>query len=445
MELLIGIALLCFLLGLLPVEARMERTLDGRWPGLGGALSECLKGIAAIGLSYGFNGSVGAMSLAALAVSMGRVWSPDPHYDYRYPKGTVTAGVTAGLIAPLVALLMLIIWLVVRWRRQPWTKAAIWASGFTPIVLFRFYEADVYFVFGSLIAGVFIYQYLRYVEHNCETPGEKPWSPSEKAHVKAHRLRVLMRRGGLATLIICLLSGFYLNRYVYRGFGQHVEIFRRGPSTLPLVAITFDDGPNPKYTPEILDILEEFDVKATFFMLGRNAELYPDLARRVAEEGHEIGNHTHRHARLLTTSYNRSMTEMVAAHNAIEAATGERITLFRPPQGLYGAQSLEAARDLRYTVVLWSVSSRDWIEIRPREMARDLVNRTRSGDIILFHDSGDLITYAGGNRTNTVAALPRVIEGLREQGFTFVTVTEMMIAHGLIGEEYGAQLPVTGP
>lgn len=435
MEMLVIIAVASFLVGRLPVERFLGRFFDKYSVAGTGAFLEATKAVVAIWLGNWLNGSLGAMALAAIAAITGQIRSPAEYTEQSYPKGFVTAAVSAGIIAPLSLPLMGGIWLTCRVLRRPLVTAAIWTAIFIPVFLFRFYVADMYFVFGSVLAGLIINQYLGYVERTCEAPGHEPTTASRKARAQAYRLRILFRKVAILCLVAALITGFYLTRYVYRGFGHHVEIFRRGPSTLPLVALTFDDGPNPRYTPEILDILRDNDVKATFFMLGRNAELYPDVAKRVAEEGHEIGNHTHRHLRLFRTSCERSKTELSQAEEAIRLATGVSTRLVRPPQGLYGPGSLEAARDLRYTVVLWSLSSRDWTEIAPRDIARAVVSRAQNGEVILFHDGGDLFSYTGGDRTNTVKALPYIIEGLRDKGFTFVTVTEMMIALGLTGEE----------
>ena len=180
--------------------------------------------------------------------------------------------------------------------------------------------------------------------------------------------------------------------------------------------MTFDDGPDPVYTPEILDILKEKDVRATFFLIGKNVSSHPEIAQRMVEEGHLIGSHTHSHKSLIPLSAKSTYKEIKNAEAAIEEATGIRPTLFRPPRGVYSSYARELLREERYTLVLWDLSAVDWAELAPKRIVANVVNKVKPGSIILLHDSGDLITYRGGDRHSTVKALPEIIDKLRAPG-----------------------------
>ncbi len=247
--------------------------------------------------------------------------------------------------------------------------------------------------------------------------------------------RQRLRRLSYASAIFLLFFAFFLNRYVYRGFGMQVELFRKGPPEAHVVALTFDDGPDPRFTPAVLDILAEEDVPATFFMVGKHVEKYPHLAQQVLEAGHEIGNHTYSHANLLQAPLGRIAAEIERGEKAIFNATGLRPSLFRPPRGLYEAKLMEETRERGYTIALWSLSSNDWLEMRPVDISRTILQNVTPGDIILFHDSGNLIRAEGGERLPTVRSLGPIIKGLKEQGYDFVTVTELLILSGLSGDQ----------
>lgn len=243
-----------------------------------------------------------------------------------------------------------------------------------------------------------------------------------------------LRRLACVLGIFLLVFAFFLNRYVYRGFGMQVELFRRGPADAHVVALTFDDGPDPRFTPGILKTLAEEDVKATFFMVGKHAEKYPQLARQVAAGGHEVGNHTYNHVNLLQAPLERMVVEIERGEEAIFNATRQRPSLFRPPRGLYDAKLLKETKDRGNTIILWSLSSQDWLEMRPQDISRMILRNVSPGEIILFHDSGNLIRAEGGDRLPTVRALQTIIRGLKKEGYDFVTITELLILSGLSGD-----------
>lgn len=238
-------------------------------------------------------------------------------------------------------------------------------------------------------------------------------------------------------LVITIVVFMFFNRYVYKGFGMQVDLIRNGPRELKYIALTFDDGPDPVYTPLILDILKEKDVKATFFLIGDHVSKYPSIVERMHSEGHSIGNHTNSHRSLVPLSKAATYGEVMLAEEIIESITGEKPTLFRPPRGMYSKYARELLKEKRYTIALWDVSSQDWEETRHTDIVNNIMRRVQPGSILLFHDSGNIVTTSGGDRSNTVRALPIVIDRLLEQGYGFITVDEMIILKGLSEIEDG--------
>jgi peptidoglycan/xylan/chitin deacetylase (PgdA/CDA1 family) len=218
-----------------------------------------------------------------------------------------------------------------------------------------------------------------------------------------------------------------LNYYVYRGFGRQRNLIRRIPNAEGKIVLTFDDGPHRIYTPKILDILAEYRVPAVFFLVGQNTLKYPGIARRISAEGHEIGNHTYRHSSNPFRGYPRIYRDLRLTSEIIEGVTGERPVYFRPPRGLYSREMVQAVEDLGMTTVLWTLSSVDWRPLlQPLTIHRRIASRTRDGYILLFHDSGTLTRAEGGKKEATVRALPFVIEQLKEDGYTFARLGDLL-------------------
>lgn len=214
-------------------------------------------------------------------------------------------------------------------------------------------------------------------------------------------------------------------------FFDQAVLTRRGttfhmPINEKVVALTFDDGPSPEWTPLILRELRAAGIKATFFMLGKHVRAFPDIARRVAQEGHEIGNHTYNHS-LRPFDGSRGLDrEIRDCQAAIAEITGKTTTLFRPPKAwLTDADKAEIRRQ-GYRVVLWSLNSKDWVTFDEKYIVAYLARHIRPGDIILFHDSGGVFGIQGGNRDETVQTIRPLAEKLRAQGYRFVTVSELI-------------------
>lgn len=229
--------------------------------------------------------------------------------------------------------------------------------------------------------------------------------------------------GAVALMAVLALAISY---YEYHGIGPQDGIIRRGPHE-NLVSLTFDDGPSPIYTPKILDILKEKDVKASFFVVGQNVEKYPEITQRIVAEGHDIGNHTYSHRDLVPSTRNVVLKQLRKTDIAIQSKTGVKTKLFRPPRGIFSNAVRKLVVAEGYRMILWTVSSTDWGGVSPKTMLRRIKLYTRSGGIILFHDSGALIRNEGASRGNTVKALPMIIDYLRDtRGFEIVPISEML-------------------
>jgi len=193
-----------------------------------------------------------------------------------------------------------------------------------------------------------------------------------------------------------------------------------------VVALTFDDGPSPVWTPQILDALKRADVKATFFMIGEYVEKYPQIARRVADEGHDIGNHSYDHKVLIYYRMDTLEREINEAEKVIQDVTGIKTRYFRPPKAWLTYKEKEKIKEMGYEIVLWTLNSKDWVTFDDKYIVRFLVHNVKPGDIILFHDGGGVFSTEGGNRHETVKTIPQLVEKLREKGYRFVTVTELL-------------------
>ncbi|MDD5350745.1 MAG: glycosyltransferase, partial [Chthoniobacteraceae bacterium] len=210
-------------------------------------------------------------------------------------------------------------------------------------------------------------------------------------------------------------------------FPTYPTVFHEGAADEHAVALTFDDGPDPKWTPKILDILKERGVKATFFILGSQAEAYPGLVQRIAREGHDFGNHTYTHPNISDVTTQQLKLEFNATQRLLESITGRSTILCRPP---YNADSNPSTRkeilplmqlqdDLDYLVVLESIDTEDWAKPGAGVILERVKDQRELGNIVLLHD-------AGGNRAQTVEALPKIIDYLQARGDTIVPVSELL-------------------
>jgi polysaccharide deacetylase family sporulation protein PdaB len=198
-----------------------------------------------------------------------------------------------------------------------------------------------------------------------------------------------------------------------------IGVYRHHENASGKIALTFDDGPHPRYTGQILDILDEYGVRATFFFVGENVSYYPDAARDVARRGHEIGNHTYTHPSAVKTSSQALREELQACERIIQSVTDTSPKLFRPPEGSWNEQVLEVAREQDYSIILWDIDTLDWAHTPAEKISSYVLENTQGGNIILMHD------YQSGS-CGTMQALRMFIPELLARGYKFVTVSELL-------------------
>ncbi len=185
----------------------------------------------------------------------------------------------------------------------------------------------------------------------------------------------------------------------------------------PYIALTFDDGPNEKLTPRLLDLLAQHHIHATFFVVGENAAQYPKILQRAVREGHEIGNHSWSHPNFAKISEEAVRSQVKRTEDAITSATGARPTLLRPPYGSITSRQKRWLHDeLGYEIILWDVDPLDWKNPGPSVVANRILKETRPGSIVLSHDI----------HAQTIEAMPDTLRELEEKGFKFVTVSELL-------------------
>ncbi|MBM7865724.1 polysaccharide deacetylase family protein [Heliobacterium gestii] len=199
---------------------------------------------------------------------------------------------------------------------------------------------------------------------------------------------------------------------------QPAQVYIGGDPSGKRLCLTFDDGPDGRNTPQILDTLRQKGVLATFFVLGEQASTYPQVVKRVEREGHLVASHSYSHPHFTKTGERSIRSELSRTEETLRGITGKRPALFRPPYGDIDKAVLPVLEHSGYRAVLWSLDTFDWDHKRPEEIAAYVIENARSGDIILMH--------CGGNGAATAKALPVMIDGLRQKGYAFVTVAEML-------------------
>lgn len=231
-----------------------------------------------------------------------------------------------------------------------------------------------------------------------------------------------MKRFVTAILVFGLMTGL-LFLGLYESRGQSPAIGRGTMETgvdqtdqsegLKKIALTFDDGPHPTYTEQLLDGLKERGVVVTFFVTGEHAELHPDVIKRMQEEGHLIGNHTYSHMQLTRKNRESFKEELIKTNAILKEITGEEVEFVRPP---YGSWDKSFEKELNMFPVLWNVDPLDWSSQNVNRIVEKIMSKAGENDIILMHDYYD---------TSVTAAL-KVVDELLDKGYTFVTVEEIL-------------------
>jgi peptidoglycan/xylan/chitin deacetylase (PgdA/CDA1 family) len=202
----------------------------------------------------------------------------------------------------------------------------------------------------------------------------------------------------------------------------HRDILTNGPGTKREIALTFDDAPDANFTPKILDILKKNGVTATFFVVGWRVEAYPDIVKRIVDEGHILGNHSYSHANLPKLNDDAFHEQIIKTDRLIEKFTGFTPNIVRPPYGSVTARQVRWLVTQKKIIVNWDVDSLDWKGLKAEPIARNVLNHVHAGAIILQHSG----TGTGGDLSGTVDALPRIIDELKSEGFKLVTIPQLL-------------------
>lgn len=200
-------------------------------------------------------------------------------------------------------------------------------------------------------------------------------------------------------------------------------IINKGNEDEKVIALTFDDGPDEVFTPQILDILKKYNVKATFFIIGEKVANHEDIIKRQIAEGHEIGNHTFTHINAVKKNYSEIQQEVTKTQEAIKSVTGKYPTLFRPPYRALNKELCKVIKENNMNIILWSnIDVRDWSNPGVDTMVNTIENKIQNGNIVILHDYNTV----RNDKSQTIETLEIVIPKLKEKGYKFVTISELI-------------------
>lgn len=234
----------------------------------------------------------------------------------------------------------------------------------------------------------------------CEKQIDAMWIQGKK---RSEHMVILMELIVLGVLIVSILK---------KAYGLEMQSTSNS-AEMPKIAITFDDGPHPRYTPMLLEGLADRKIKATFFVTGEHVKEYPDIVQEIAKDGHLIGNHTYSHMQLQSGQLEVFKDELIRTNDVIEEVTNQEVSYVRPPYGIWD-ESLES--DLNMFPVLWTIDPQDWCTDDVNGVIEETVSKAKDGDIILLHD----------NYKSSVQAALGIIDILQQRDFQFVTVDEIL-------------------
>ncbi len=263
------------------------------------------------------------------------------------------------------------------------------------------------------------------------TSSGKPRPPRRQGK----KLRPWMRQTALA-LALCLLTGCYAMLPPESAATAVAAPKRELPvysveRSDDVIAVTFDASWGADNTPKLLDILDEYNAKCTFFLVGIWVDKYPEMVKAIVERGHEIGNHSATHPHMSQISEAKNLEELRIMSDKVENLTGVRPTLFRPPYGDYNNKVIRTARGAGYEAVQWSVDSLDWKNISPQDMIRR-AGKVGRGDIILFHNDSQYL----------LDALPTLLQSYQDQGLQMVKVSDLLLTGETTIDVQGKQHPI---
>lgn len=238
-------------------------------------------------------------------------------------------------------------------------------------------------------------------------------------------------------MLVVLIVGISLI-YNYASYSHLLDAFRNNSRQLPIycvdtpekkIAISFDAAWGADYTEELLAILKKRDIKTTFFLVGFWVDKYPDMVKRIDEEGHEIGNHSSKHPQMSKLSKEQIIEELTKTSEKIEAITNKKVTLFRPPFGDYNNRLIETSRELGIQVIQWDVDSLDYKDYGADAIIKRVLSRVKNGSIVLFHN----------NATYTKDALPVILDNLQKEGYKIVPISELIYKDNYYIDHTGMQ------
>ena len=251
------------------------------------------------------------------------------------------------------------------------------------------------------------------------------------------KLRIKKNNYGLNILLVMLIVSISLI-YNYLGYNQLLNVFRNNSRELPVycvetpekkIAISFDAAWGANYTEDLLAILKKYDVKTTFFLVGFWVDKYPEMVKRIDEEGHEIGNHSSKHPHMSQLSKEQIVEELTKTSSKIEAITNKKVALFRPPFGDYNNRLVTTSRELGLQVIQWDVDSLDYKDYGADAIVKRVLSKVKNGSIVLFHN----------NATYTKDALPVILENLQKEGYKIVPISELVYKENYYIDHTGMQ------
>jgi peptidoglycan/xylan/chitin deacetylase (PgdA/CDA1 family) len=226
---------------------------------------------------------------------------------------------------------------------------------------------------------------------------------------------------GAVAAAAALTAGYQSMAPTGQWYGQTFAGLPRGSRQ---IALTYDDGPNDPHTLRLLEVLAKHNVHATFFLIGRYVQQHPEIVREIVQAGHVVGNHTFTHPLLIFKREAEIREELVRCRASLQDAIGEPSKLFRPPFGGRRPAVLRVARELGLEPIMWNVTGYDWNAPSAEAIERKIAKRIRGGDVILLHDGGH--KQLGADRSQTVIATERLITRYKNEGYEFVTISQMM-------------------
>ncbi len=231
---------------------------------------------------------------------------------------------------------------------------------------------------------------------------------------------LLISSSALLILLIRYALNWLATSYKYQLFGKMIS---RVNTNEKAVALTYDDGPNSPYTDDLLDVLQEFDAKATFFAVGESIKSNPDVTRRLIAEGHELGNHSYSHKQLVNISLDTIRSEIQKTDDVISDLGFKANTHFRAPYGLKRIRLPWELAQRKKVSILWDVDPKDFENPGPETIADSIVQNVKPGSIVLMHDG---MQDGDRNRSQTVAATKLALQQLQQEGYQFKTISELM-------------------